>query len=496
MLVHDLASLEAGAADTSSKVGASSESATRYSSGPSSSTTTQQQEPPTNPSVADHATLLAAAASHLSPPSPTDTDTLSPYKHDMAKRMMTTAMHHVGPAKADAPIGDAFLLRRNFWVNFFAAIVIGLVVGLYGFLFFEALDRCKKAWFGMDEHVGAPFFNDYPKTTASTCLNCGRKWLLGFPVAGGFLLGSFKLLTKYPEGETQTFFQEIKDMNVHAREGFLTSFCGLISLCAGASLGPEAPIGAFGGGFGSWLSHVLKQPKANAEVWAILGMAAGFGALFQSPFLSVIMLLEIAEFNRSRYMEMITLIFVASTVSFAVNLNFKANAGGVFDLQPTYGPNMQLQYTMGWRDNYLVSAIPLGIVSGLLGLIMQIFKSAILKIVLTVETKMCLKPHSKWGIFFTPIIGGLIIGGLAVACPLTLGDGADSLSEVMADGTQTLLLQSDTFYFLSHPFISHTTLVSIPSLSLVPHLQVTMRCGLRWLKPAPSVTAIRRIPTA
>jgi H+/Cl- antiporter ClcA len=89
---------------------------------------------------------------------------------------------------------------------------------------------------------------------------------------GGFLIGGFKVLVRFPEGETQTFFQEVKSMNVHWREGFATSFCGFISLSSGASLGPEAPLGAFGGALGAWLGECCKRSKPVVEMWVLCGM--------------------------------------------------------------------------------------------------------------------------------------------------------------------------------------------------------------------------------
>ena len=184
------------------------------------------------------------------------------------------------------------MLRRNFYRNFIAAILIALVVGGVAFGFFEIVYRSQSMWIGSNED--SKFFNGFPKTKESVCAGCGKMWWIYITGGGGLLLGIFKVLSKYPQGEVQTFFQEIIEMEVHWQDGFLTCIGGFITLCAGASMGPEAPIGAFGGSFGTWLSEVFEQPKPNREIWALCGMAAAMGALFASPVLSVILILEIA----------------------------------------------------------------------------------------------------------------------------------------------------------------------------------------------------------
>ena len=104
-------------------------------------------------------------------------------------------------------------------------------------------------------------------------------------------------------------------MNVHWREGFAAFFCGFISLSSGASLGPEAPLGAFGGALGAWLGERFKRSKPVLEMWVLCGMAASFGAIFSSPVLAV---LELATVHRTRYMEVMVLAYTSAVVAFAV----------------------------------------------------------------------------------------------------------------------------------------------------------------------------------
>ena len=57
------------------------------------------------------------------------------------------------------------------------------------------------------------------------------------------------------------------------------------------------------------------------------------GALFASPVLSVLLVLEIANVNRTRYMEMIALLFTGACISFAVYSSFSQNVSFIFILK-------------------------------------------------------------------------------------------------------------------------------------------------------------------
>jgi H+/Cl- antiporter ClcA len=108
---------------------------------------------------------------------------------------------------------------------------------------------------------------------------------------------------------------------------------------------------------------------------------------------------------------------------------------GVFSIKPVYGPTYAAEYTVGWSLLYLLEAIPLGIVSGLLGLVTMILKVVFARIVVRVQQRLrCGPAKSRISMLLTPILGGVTLGALAVAVPLTLGDGNMPLKYIMFDG--------------------------------------------------------------
>jgi len=88
------------------------------------------------------------------------------------------------------------------------------------------------------------------------------------------------------------------------------------------------------------------------------------------------------------------------------------------------------------RDSWIVNilyAIPLGVVAGVVGLVgvvlLAVGRSAGDAVAARLSSPRC--PHL--GLLATPVIGGVLYGLIAVAFPLTLGDGASQLGVIIKD---------------------------------------------------------------
>ncbi len=354
------------------------------------------------------------------------------------------SMEHTGHNHDDLPIGDAFFCRRNFYLNLVASVIIGLVVGPLSFIFFNVVERSQSIWSGANNET-LSWYDGYPggaiitvngTMTQPYASGSGRVIWLAFMGGGGLLLGVFKVLSSFPQGETKTFFEEITSIHMDPRHAALTAFGGWISLCAGASVGPEAPVAALGGGFAAWLAECFLQPKANVEIWTLCGMAAAMGSLFASPVLSVLLLIELSTFHQSRYMEMTVLMFVSACISFVIYQSL-ANTGQYF-IQPVIGPKQTASLMIGYDVKMYAEAIPLGILSGVVGIVVLMTQAVAQRAVLMLQTVLrCGSPKSKVSMLVTPLIGGLLLGAIGIYQPLTIGDGAVPLELIVGDGYQT-----------------------------------------------------------
>lgn len=114
--------------------------------------------------------------------------------------------------------------------------------------------------------------------------------------------------------------------NIHSQGGRLDRdknlpmlLAALVSISAGGSLGPEAPLVQVTGSLGTWFSDRLKLKGENLRSMSLAGMAAGFTALFGAPLGGAIFALEILHHQHVvEYYEAILPAVVASCASYLV----------------------------------------------------------------------------------------------------------------------------------------------------------------------------------
>ena len=90
--------------------------------------------------------------------------------------------------------------------------------------------------------------------------------------------------------------------NIHFRGGRLDAsknpsmlLSSLVSISAGGSAGPEAPLVQVTGSFGTWVADRLNLKGEDLRSLSLAAMAAGFTALFGAPLGGAVFALEIAS---------------------------------------------------------------------------------------------------------------------------------------------------------------------------------------------------------
>jgi H+/Cl- antiporter ClcA len=114
--------------------------------------------------------------------------------------------------------------------------------------------------------------------------------------------------------------------NIHFRGGRLDArqnpsmlFASLVSISAGGSAGPEAPLVQVTGSFGTWVADRLNLKGEDLRSMSLAAMAAGFTALFGSPLGGAMFALEILHHERVlEYYEALLPAIVSSCASYLV----------------------------------------------------------------------------------------------------------------------------------------------------------------------------------
>ncbi|HTX08872.1 MAG TPA: chloride channel protein [Solirubrobacteraceae bacterium] len=185
----------------------------------------------------------------------------------------------------------------------------------------------------------------------------------------------------------------------------------LLSLIAGASVGPEKVLGTIGGGTGSWMAQRRRLGQEDSEVNTLAGIAGIFGGLFSSPVIVVVLILEVVRPGGRRFSKVMVSDIAAGSISFGI---YFAIAGAVF-----LGAYKVPHYA--FEDWQLLAGVPLGLFAALVTTLLSGF------VMLASRSfgRLKVPPSVK------STLGGIIFGIVGVALPLTMFSGADQLSSVL-----------------------------------------------------------------
>ncbi|MDZ8260472.1 chloride channel protein [Nostoc sp. ChiQUE01b] len=217
--------------------------------------------------------------------------------------------------------------------------------------------------------------------------------------------------------------------NIHFRGGRLDVrknpsmiLASLVSISAGGSAGPEAPLVQVTGSFGTWLADRLKLQGEDLRTMSLAAMAAGFTALFGSPLGGAMFALEILHHEHIvEYYEALMPAIVSSCASYLV---FAAITHlGI-------GPTWHFpQYHLERIDDFAI-AIVFGIIGAVAGWIfMGIFRGCDYLFALI-----------RFPIYIRTTLAGVGLGSLAVLLPLTRYFGHEELDSVLTTSFSAVFL--------------------------------------------------------
>ena len=237
---------------------------------------------------------------------------------------------------------------------------------------------------------------------------------------GGLLVG---LLVKV-FGDHSGIFAEI--MQEFGRTGrfdyrnapgiVLTAF---VSLVAGGSLGPEAPLADACGGIGTLAADRLKLDEQETRALGYSGVSAMLASFITSPIGGALLGLESAQGDTQGRKTYFWVLFPSLLASAVATVVFVLLSGSFFETLykfPAYSP----------RIVDLFYAVPLGLIGGLVGVLFMLSLKRLQQLFQPMQHHLVLRG----------LIGGLGMGIIGALLPLTLFSGEEQTLDLIAHATE------------------------------------------------------------
>ncbi len=331
--------------------------------------------------------------------------------------------------KSESTTSSTSAKRRFFLHNFLQSgqlVILGALVGiisgfgalLFNFLVHGSLDIFMFHGLGWSQiKVGTDSFIFQPAEGL-------RYWLLPLVPALGGLIGGIIVYTFAPEAEghgTDAYIHSFHRNRgrIRYRVPILKTIASAITIGSGGSAGREGPIAQIGAGFGSWLGQVLHLNVTTRRHLLVAGTAGGIGAIFCAPLGGAILAIEILYRNQEMETEALIPAIISALVSFSV---FSTLTG---QTQVFYTPEFNFH---AWE---LIPYSLLGLLCAFVGVIYVIVfygsRDYFFK-------KIPIPPH------FVPMIGGLMLGLLALWQPGILAGGYGWIEKTLTNSLPIKLM--------------------------------------------------------
>ncbi len=285
-----------------------------------------------------------------------------------------------------------FMAERTLLV-WLLALVIGIGVGYAALAFRLSIGAVQYLWLGTaseDVYFTAHF---------------GPWWLvLLAPAAGGLVVGL--ILERFVPGRRAHGVADViearalRDCRIRPRIGFLSALVAALSLGAGASAGREGPVVHLGATLASLIEDRFKLPRPARRTLLAAGTAAAVSASFNAPIAGVLFACEVilAHFAMRAFVP-IVIASVMGTIVARLHLgDFPA-----FTI-PDHAINSYLEFP---------AFALLGLTCALVAIIFQSSLIATERIAWRIAMPLWLRP----------VVGGLMVGAIALAFPHVLGVG-------------------------------------------------------------------------
>ncbi len=235
-------------------------------------------------------------------------------------------------------------------------------------------------------------------------------WKIIIPAVGGLIVGPL-IHFFAPEAKghgVPEVMQAIllKGGSIRPRVAIIKAFASAITIGTGGSVGREGPIIQIGSSLGSTVGQFFRVPTKRLKTLVGCGAAAGIAAAFNAPIAGALFAVEIIlmDFAVAQFSPIVIASVMATVISHWFEGDFAAF------IVPEY--HYASPYEIGF---YFILGAVAGIASFLFIKVLYFSEDFF-------DNKLKIPPYIK------PVIGGIIIGVIALEFPHVMGVGYDSIN--------------------------------------------------------------------
>lgn len=328
----------------------------------------------------------------------------------------------------DLPFSEGFAVSRQFWTLLILGGLLGGFIGLVSSGFMNFVHQI-------------PTY--YVTCSFNTDVECGKYYhgdvtWIGIIALSGFVVGVLRWASQIPD-DLPGFYQEIVRAEGNSKWFVVMYLVVALSLGGGACLGPEQGVGVFGAGLAQLLidrplTSILTE-EGDRRMFVLCGLAGAMGCLFPTPVLGTQMIFELGQPKFKPYMEAICLLFTCAVIAWAV---YYALLPVTFLGITSPSFSLSQQYQKDFQEEHIVVGFIIGCISAFLGFLI-IISLGILQRVFGVM-KALLSFNSFLRQVVPTIIGGVVIGCVNWALPLSFGRGDIQTNYILQFGSNEKLV--------------------------------------------------------
>lgn len=278
-------------------------------------------------------------------------------------------------------------------------VLLGLFAGLFGVAYLVGIEVLTEWLWGEDWATRAWF--------------SGNLWTILIPTAAGLVVGAiykvFRLPARFPG-----FIQDLQDGEVDPKTAPGAVGIAVISLISGPSLGPEAPLGAAGGAAGTWLARRRNGDVDEVRQMTFIGISGAFGGLLSTPIGGPLLAFELEhDQTHNYYYSNLIPGVIAGAVSFGI-------------MWPIVGAPFQGLLAIPrpeFASWMLLAAVGLGVVGAGAAIVVGKIMVGLVNLLRPLDAQ----PIARG------VIGGLMVGIISYALPLTSFSGQAALPIIIED---------------------------------------------------------------
>ena len=201
----------------------------------------------------------------------------------------------------------------------------------------------------------------------------------------------------------------LKGGKIRPRVAAIKALASAITIGTGGSVGREGPIIQIGSSIGSTVGQIFKVPQKKLKTLVACGAAAGIAAAFNAPIAGALFAVEIIlmDFAVAQFSPIVISAVMATVISHSYDGNFAAFSVPAYEYASPY--------ELGF---YFILGAASGFVSYLF-------------IKLLYYSEDFFDEKIKMPEYLKPVIGGVLIGVIALAYPEVMGVGYDSINNAL-----------------------------------------------------------------